>query len=155
MNNLPLEYQFFIALAAGVIGITVFLAYQFWYLNILLLLLVSGILILTRTWPDRGFYLACCGEPLIIACSLMNIWAGLFTVCILAGIVCSAFGLLEFQQDYKYFALFCGGSFLVALLIQVSNHVLLPLFLFGCIIAIILFIQSVRTYKFRKQYTGA
>ena len=155
MNNLPLEYQFFIALAAGVIGITIFLAFPFWYLNILLLLLVSAVLILTRTWQDRGFYLVCSGEPLVIACSIMNIWAGLFTVCMLAGIVCGAFGLLESGEDLKYFALFCGGSFLVALLIQISNHVLLPLLFFGCIIALILFIQSVRTYKFRKQYTGA
>lgn len=155
MKNLPAEYQFLIALVAGVIGITIFLASPVWYLNILLLLLVSGVLIITRSWQDRGFYLVCSGEPIVIACCIMNIWAGLFSVCMLAGIVCGAFGLLESRQDLKYFALFCGGSFIVTLIIEISNHVLPALLIIGCLTTIILLIQSVRNYQFRKQYTGA
>jgi cell division protein FtsW (lipid II flippase) len=73
----------------------------------------------------------------------------------LAGIVYGALGLLESQKDLIPFALFCGGSFIIALLIQVSNHVPLALLVIGGLTAVILAIQSVRTYQFRKQYTGA
>jgi len=155
MNYLLPEYPFFIALAAGVTVITLLSGSPAGYLNFLLLLLLSGILVITRTWHDRGFYLACSGEPLVIACGIMNLWAGLFAVCMLAGIVCGALGLVESRKDLIPFTLFCGSSFLVALLIQVSNHVLLPLLILGSMTAIILAIQSVRTYQFRKHYTGA
>lgn len=155
MNYLLPEYPFFIALAAGVTGITLLSGSPVGYLNFMLLLLLFGILVITRTWHDRGFYLVCSGEPLVVACSIMNLWAGLFTVCMLAGIVGGALGLLKSRQNLRPFALFCGSSFLVALLIQVSNHVLLPLLILGSMTAIILAIQSVRTYQFRKHYTGA
>lgn len=152
MNDVLPEYQFFIALAAVITGITLYLGSPVWYLNIILMLLLFGIIVITRTWNDRGFYLVCGGEPLVVACSIMNIWAGLFAVCMLAGIVCIAFGFLKSRQDLRPFALFCGGSFLIALLIEVSNHVLLPLLFLGIMTVIILAIQSVRTYQFKKHY---
>ncbi len=155
MNNLQPEYLFFIALAAGAAVITVLWASPIWYVNVMLLLLFSGILIITRTWRDRGFYLICGGVPLVIACGIMDLFAGLFAVCMLAGIVCGALGLLKTRRDLVPFALFCGSSFLIALLIQVSNHVLLPLLILGSMTAIILAIQSVRTYQFQKHCTGA
>jgi len=155
MNYLLPEYLFFIALAAGVTGITLLSGSPAGYLNFMLLLLLSGILAITRTWHDRGFYLVCSGEPLVVACSIMNLWAGLFTVCMLAGIIGGALGLLESRQDLGHFAFFCGSSALIALLIQVSNHVLLPLLILGSSAAFILAIQSVRTYQFQKHYTGA
>jgi hypothetical protein len=155
MSDLLPEYQFFIALAAGAAGITILAGSPSGYINFLLLLLIFGILVITRTWPDRGFYLVCSGEPLVVACGIMNLWAGLFVVCMLAGIVYSALGFLASREDIKYFVLFCGGAFFVALLIQVSNHVLLPLLILGSITAIILAVQSVRTYQFRKHYAGA
>ena len=155
MNLPPPEYPFFIALAIGVTGISLLLGSPAWYLNIALLLLVCGILVITRTWHDRGFFLVCGGEPLVVACGIMNLWVGLFSACMLAGIVYGALGLLESRKDILSFALFCGGAFFVALLIQVSNHVPLVLLIIGGVTAIILAIQSVRTYQFRKQYTGA
>lgn len=154
--NLPQpEYQFFIALATGVVVISILLGSPVWYLNVTLLLLFLGVLAITRTWRDRGFFLVCGGEPLVVACGIMNLWAGLFSVCMLAGIVCGALGLIESRRDLMPFAFFCGGSFGIALLIQVSNHVLLSLLVIGAITAIVLAIQSVREYQFRKQYTGA
>jgi hypothetical protein len=155
MTSLLPEYRFFSALAAGVIITTVFLASPVWYLNLVLVLLVFGSLILTRTWRDRGFYLVCSGVPLEVASSLMNPWAGLFTICMLAGIVCSTLGLLESRQDLIRLGFFWGCSFLIALLIQISNHVLFPLIILGGITALFLAVQSVRMYQFRKHYTGA
>ena len=154
MNSNQLEYLFFVTLAAGVFGIAILGHSPAGYLNITLLFIFFGILYFTRTWRDRGFYLVCCGEPLVVACSIMNLWAGLFVVCMLAGIVYGTLGFIESRQDLWPFALFCGSSFLIALLIQVSNHVLLPLFVLGSITVIILAVQSVRTYQFRKKYTG-
>jgi hypothetical protein len=155
MTSLLPEYRFFSALAAGVIITTVFLASPVWYLNLILLILVFGSLILTRTWRDRGFYLVCSGIPLVVACSLMNLWAGLFTICMGAGIVCSTLGLLESRQDLIRLGFFWGCSFLTALLIQISNHVLFPLIILGGITALFLAVRSVRMYQFRKHYAGA
>ena len=155
MKPLLPDYLFFIALAAGVTGITLLAGSPVWYLNVILLTLLLGIMVITRTWHDRGFYLVCGGEPLVVACSTINLWAGLFTVCMLAGIVYGALGLCESRQDLRPFVLFCGSSFFIVLVIQLSNHVLLPLLILGSITAIILAIQSVRAYQFRKLYSGA
>lgn len=155
MTPLLPEYSLLIVLGAGVTGITLLQASPVWYINFLLLLLLSGVLFLTRTWPDRGFYLACSGEPLVVACSITNLWAGLFVVCMVAGMVCLASRLLESRKDIGVFALFCGGSFLIALVIQWSNHVLPALLVFSTISAVILFVLSVRTYQFRNYYSGA
>jgi hypothetical protein len=148
------EHRFFIAMAVGVTGITIFAGSPFWYLSFMLLLLFFGILVLTRTWLDRGFYLACTGEPLVIACGIMNIWVGLFVVCMLAGIECGVLGLLVSRDDIRLYGVFCGISFLIAVLIQVSNHVLVPLLIIGVVTAAILAVQSIRMYQFRKQYSG-
>jgi len=153
MKLLP-EYGFFIALAAGITGITIFQALPYWYLNIILLIFFFFILAISRTWHDRGFYLACSGEILVVACSISNIWAGLYALCMLAGILCGALGILKNRQDLKTLAFFCGSSCIIAILAQLSNHVLSPLVVLGSIIIIILAIQSVRTYQFRKYYTG-
>jgi|SRR5208337_39430 len=155
MNYQLPEYRFLIVLGAGITGSTVLLAAPAWYLNIALLFLFSGVLFLTRNRPDRGFYLVCSGEPLVVACGIMNLWTGLFAVCMLAGVVCGALGILVSRGDLESYALFCGSSFLFALIIQVSNHVLLPLLALGITTAIILAARSVRTYQFRKQCTGA
>jgi hypothetical protein len=155
MRPLLPEHQFFIVLAAGVIAITVITGSAIWYLNLMLLALVCGILVFTFTSHDRGFYLACAGEPLVIVCGIQNIWAGWFVACMLAGIVCGALGVLASRSDLRPFAFFCGGSFLIALFIQVSNHVLVPFLILCIVTAAILAIQSVRTYRFRKHYSGA
>lgn len=154
MNSLPRQYQWFIALAAGVTGITFFMGVTAWFINFILLSLFLGVLVITRTWHDRGFYLVCSGEALVISCSIMNLWAGLLAACMVAGIVCEALGLLESYQDLRPFALFCGVSFILTLLILVSNHVLLPLVILGSMTSLILVIQSVRSYQFRKHLTG-
>jgi len=155
MNSLPREYQIFAGLAAGVAGITILIGSPASYINFILLLLFFITLVLTRSWHDRGFYLVCCGEILVIACGILNLWAGLFVVCMLVGIVCEVQQLLESRQDLSTFALFCGVSLGITLLVQLSNHVLLPLIILGGVTALILIIQSIRSYQFRKHVTGA
>jgi hypothetical protein len=154
MKHLLPEYGFFIALAAGITGITFYQALPEWYLNIILLIIFFFIFVISRTWQDRGFYLACSGEVLVVACSITNIWAGLYAVCMLAGILCGALGILENRQDLKILVFFCGSSCIIAILAQQSNHVLSPLLVLGSIIIFILAFQSVRTYQFRKYYSG-
>ncbi|MCK9580515.1 MAG: hypothetical protein M0Q92_08700 [Methanoregula sp.] len=154
MTSLAPEYRFFIALAAGTVLATAFLASPVWYLTIVLLVPVLAVLALARTRPDRGFYLMCSGMPLVIASAGMNIWAGLFGACILAGMVVSAAGFIESGEDMVIFALFCSGLFLVALLIELSNHVLSPLIIILGITGLVLAIHSVHNYQFRKHYSG-
>ncbi|WP_321507928.1 hypothetical protein [uncultured Methanoregula sp.] len=155
MSRILPEYQWFIVMVAGVACITLLLGSPIWYLNGLLVLLYLGVLLLTRTRRDRGFYLVCAGEPLVIACGIQNLWAGVFIICTLAGIICSVLGLFESRNDKQQFGLFLVISFLIALLIQLSNHVLLPLIILGVVAAAIILIQSIRMYQFRKHYTGA
>ena len=156
MNPSRSEYLFLGALAAGVIGISIpRIGTPEGYLGIALLLLLCGVLVTTRTWQDRGFYLVCGGVPLVVACSITSLWAGVFSACMLAGIVYGAWGLQQSQRDIISFMLFCGGTGFVALVIILSNHVLPALLALGSITAVILAIQSVRNYQFRKQCTGA
>ena len=155
MNYSLPEFRFLIAFAIGVIVPALVIQSPAGYAAIILLLIFILLLFSTRTWHDRGFYLVCCGEPVVIACSMMNIWAGLFASCMLAGIVCGALGLVGSGTDFIPFAGFCISSLVIAMIIHFSNHVLLPLTLIIAITAIILAIQSVRIYQFRKQYSGA
>ncbi|MDD5141923.1 hypothetical protein [Methanoregula sp.] len=154
MSTFPPEYRFLILLALGIIGITAYLRPDTWYPAPALLLLFLGVYTLTRSWPDRGFYIVCSGALLIAGTGAINIWAGLFTAWMTAGTVCSSHGLLREKPDLPYFLGFCGVTFAVALLIEFSNHVLLPLSILtaGCVI--VLLVQSVRVYQFKKHYSG-
>ena len=146
------NYLFFGVLAAGVIGVTTWSGSPVWYLNLILLCLFMGISYAIRSWHDRAFYLVCAGEPLIVACGAINLWAGVLVVWMVAGIVCNAMGMLEFLMGIKSFVLFCGVAAIVAILIQISNHVFLPLLILAAGTGAILAVLVVRDYQFRKQF---
>ncbi|MCX6690534.1 MAG: hypothetical protein NTW33_00435 [Methanoregula sp.] len=148
------DYGFLAVLAAVVIGITVWSASPVWYLTILLLCLFCVIWYGVRTWHDRAFYLVCAGEPLIVTCCYLNLWVGLFVVWMVAGIVCNAMGILELPFEIRLFFMFCGVTVPVAALVQVSNHVVLPLLILCIGTGLILGIQAIRDYTFKKQYSG-
>lgn len=154
MSTLPPEFRFLLPLAAGIIGITAYLRPETWYLAPALLLTFTGVYALTRSWPDRGFYLVCSGVLLAAAAGAMNLWAGLFTVWMVAVTVCSSHGLLKGSTDFRYFLLFCGITTAVALLIGFSNHVVIPLFILTVGGIVVLLVQSVRVYQFKKLCSG-
>jgi len=154
MSTLPPEFRFLAPLAAGIIGITAYVRPEAWYLTPVLLLAFLGVYALTRSWPDRGFYLVCSGVLLTIAAGAINLWAGLFTVWMLAGTICSSHGLLQTTPDFHSFLGFCGITAAVALLLEFSNHVVLPLSVLTAGFLIVLFVQSVRVYQFKKHYSG-
>lgn len=155
MMSLPREYAVFGILAGGIIVLSLFLGSPFWYINLLLLVLLLCIMLGTHTWHDRGFYLLCGGVPVVIASSSMNLWAGVFAACTLAGMIAIVFGIGESTQDLKNYAVFCGSSLLVALIIQISNHAVVPLIAFAGVTALILAVYSVRRYQFHKHLSGA
>jgi hypothetical protein len=155
MNRPLTEHIFFMLMIAGALGTAAISPSLAGYLGLLLLVPVGGVLYATRTWPDRGFYLLCSGQPLVIACGTVTIWAGLFCAWMLAGMVQGAWGALDSYGDFRVFLLFCAVTFPVAAIIQLSNHVLLPLLVLVTVTGLVLFIQLVRRYQFRKQYTGA
>ena len=146
------NYIFLGVLTAGVIGVTAWSGSPVWYLNLILLCLFMGISYAIRSWHDRAFYLVCAGEPLIVTCGAINLWAGVFVVWMVAGIVCNAIGMLEFSMGIKSFVLFCGVAAIIAILIQISNHVLLPLLILIAGTGAILAVLAVRDYQFRKQF---
>jgi len=141
-------------LVAGVIGITVLVPVPFGYINLILLALFGCILYVTRTWHDRAFYLVCAGEPLVIGCGAVNLWAGLFIVWMLAGIVCPAMGIPVSASEKNFFLLFCCATFFITLIIQASNHVLIPLIILCAGTALILTLKAVRDYQLKKKYSG-
>lgn len=156
MNPVPPESGFFILLVAGVIALLLpFFPSLYWFCCLLLALLPGVILYLTRRWPDRAFYLLCAGQPAVIACGSTNIWAGLFVEAMLAGMVAGTMGQLVSREDYLFLLLFFGLTFLLALLIQVSNHVFFLLPALGAGLALLAGILAIRNYRFRKEYTGA
>ena len=154
MSTFPPEFRFLAPLAAGIIAITAYVRPETWYLTPILLLIFLGVYALTRSWPDRGFYLVCSGVLLTTAAGSMNLWAGLFTVWMVAGTVCSSHGILQGPPDFRYFLIFCGITTAIALLIEFSNHVVLPLSVLTVGFLMVLLVQSVRVYQFKKHYSG-
>ncbi|MCX6688214.1 MAG: hypothetical protein NTZ39_00720 [Methanoregula sp.] len=146
------DYLFLAVLAAVVIGVTAWSGSPVWYLNIIFLCLFGGVFYAAGSWHDRAFYLVCAGEPLIVACGIMNIWAGLFAMWMVAGLVCNAMGMLEFSHELKIFVLFCGVTVPLAILIHVSNHVVLPLLILAAGTGAIFAVETIRDHQFRKQY---
>jgi hypothetical protein len=155
MNRIRPEYGFFAGMAAGVLILSALVSFSSWYIHLMLLALMGITLYYTGTWPDRIFYLVCAGGLLVVAAGAMNLWAGLFVVWMLAGVICGAQGLLESRKDYYALFLFWGCTLVIAAVIQVSNHVILPLLLSGAVTGLIIGIQMIRNYQFRKQYSGA
>ena len=149
------DIGFFLLLAAGVLIFTVIVQPPSWYLYPLLLALPGIVLYVTRTWKDRVFYILCAGQPLVIAVSAVQVWAGLFAVWMLAGIVLAALGMLEPGDDLLTYATFCGATLVIAAGIDASGHVLLPLLIIGGLTAVFAMVFTVREYRFRKQYIGA
>lgn len=154
MISLPAELRFLFPLVLGIIGAAIFLQSDAAYPAVVLLLVFLGTYAVTRRLPDRGFYLVCSGVLLAAAAGLMNIWVGLFALLMVAGTISTGYGLLENRADLQIFLLFCGISSLITLVIGITNHVLLPLGLFVTCFVAILLVQSVRTYRFRKHYSG-
>ena len=156
MNALLPEIRFFALLSLGVVGTVFLVPSPAGYPALILLAIFATVLYFTRTWRDRGFYLVCSGEPLVVACSMINPWAGLFSICMLAGIVCEALGIsIVGREELVLFTGFCISSLFITLIIHISNHVLVPLVIILGLAAGILAIQSVRIYQFRKEYRGA
>jgi hypothetical protein len=148
-------YGFFAVLAAGVLLLTATAPSPSWYLLPLLIALTGGVMYYSRTWQDRAFILLCAGQPLVIACGALSLFAGLFVVWMLAGIVLSTMGMFGSEPDRRSFLYFCGATLVIAAGIGQANHVLLPLLILGAVTVVFAAVQTIREYRFRKQYTGA
>jgi hypothetical protein len=149
------EYVLYLLLAAGVLAFVLVFRPPSWYLYPILLALPGIVLYGTRTWKDRIFYILCAGLPLVIALSAVQLWAGVFAVWMLAGIVLAAPGMLASRDDGLTYAAFCGVTLVIAAGIDASGHVLLPLLITGTLAAVFVMAITVRQYRFRKQYRGA
>ena len=150
------EYGFSALLVAGVILLTLpSFPSVYGFAGIVLALLPGVILYLTRQWPDRAFYLICAGQPAVIACGSTMLFAGLFVELMLAGMVAGTMGLLVSREDYLFLLLFFGLTFLLTLLIQVSNHVFFLLPALGAALALLAGVLAIRNYQFRKECSGA
>lgn len=154
MNRNILHYGFFTILAAGVIFQAVASGTQQGFPAVLLLFILAVVLVTTRTWPDRALFIVCIGEPLIVACSMMNLWAGLFSSCMLTGILYGTLAFLKSLTDLAIAGSFFFVFIIITIAIQVSNHVLLPLVAISVVAGLILLIQSIRNYQFARQYTS-
>jgi hypothetical protein len=154
--SLKKEYVFFVGPGAGVVVATIIIAPPFWYANLILLMMFYGVLYATRTRPDRGFFTVCAAAPLVVACSAMNIWAGLLVVWMLALMGSWAPGIFDAGADRTTtFLLFLCTTLLIAAGIDSANHVVLPLICLCSAVVVFAGAMTIRDYQFRKQYSGA
>jgi hypothetical protein len=154
MNRAYVKPGFFVLMAGGALGAAVASHSLTGILCVLLLIPTGAILFAARTWQGRIFYLVCSGELLVIACGAVSIWAGLFTAWMLTGIVLGELRMIEGNEDMGIYLLFCCVTLVPAAVIQVSNHVLLPLLLLAAGAGLVLFYEHIRNYQLRKTYTG-
>ena len=155
MTTIPPRSWFLAILFLGVTGMSVLVPSPLSYLPFLLTLLLGGVLFLSRDRPDRFFYVACAAQPLIIACGLVNIWAGLFAVWMTGGMVAGMLDRLSSRQDLLFLLLFFGITLVLAGLVQLANHVLPLLVVLGAGLALALVVLILRDYQFRQHCAGA
>ncbi len=151
----PASFVFPLTLAITVAATGIFFMPETWYILIALLLVYFGVLFLTRNRHDRGYFIICSAVPLLVASSSANIWTGLVTACLLAGNFCTMLAHLKTRVDGLIFGAYCAILLLLALLIHLANHVLLPFLIFTGTAIVLLAIQSIRTYSLKKHYAGA
>jgi hypothetical protein len=154
MNRAFLKPGFFALMAGGALGAAIASQSLTGYLCVLLLIPPGGILFAAPAWHGRIFYLVCSGELLVIACGAISIWAGLFTAWMLTGVVLGELGLIENKDDFSVYLLFGCVTLILAAVMQVSNHVLIPLLVLAAGAGLVLFFQHIRNYQLRKKYTG-
>ena len=155
MNLSAPDFRITLLLAAVVVLVTAIYPTPAWYLTLLLLGLYIAVYRLTRSWQDRAFYLVCAGALLVIACGAAGIWEGLVVAWVVGGSIATAMGMTASRDELPALLAFGTGTLAVALLVYLSNHVLLPLFALGALAAGIAAVLAIRDYQFRKQYTGA
>jgi hypothetical protein len=155
MNPPSRDIQIIIVMAAVVILATAIFPSPSWYLTLVLL----GVFILvswrTRAWPDRVFYLTCSGILLVVACSAASTGEGLVVAWLLAGVIATVMGMIWSKKDIPAVLMFGSSTLAVALMIQLANHVLLPLLILGAATALVVAALAIRDYRFRKEHTGA
>jgi cell division protein FtsW (lipid II flippase) len=91
---------------------------------------------------------------LAAATAMANPWAGLFVIWMLAGLIAASLGLLASREDFPVLLLFWAASLLIAALLQLSDHVVLPLLVLGAGCALVIGFQVIRDYQFRKRHAA-
>jgi hypothetical protein len=126
-----------------------------WYLTLVLLGLFITVYWLTVSRHDRVFYLVCSGVLLVVACGTISIWEGFIIAWTLGVIIATAAGMRVSRNDIPALLTFGSCTLAVALMIQLANHVLLPLLVLSAVIAGIAAVLAIRDYQFRKECSGA
>ena len=121
-----------------------------------LLLLPLAVLVLRADGPDaRLFYLPCAGILLVITCGIVHVIAGLVLAWAVAGLCLHAWGMLDSPGDLRAWAAFCGALAIAAIVIVLSNHVLLPFLVILGTAGAVFLVQSLHNHRMRKQLRGA
>ncbi|MGA2122679.1 MAG: hypothetical protein ABSG49_11680 [Methanoregula sp.] len=155
MNSLSPDRQIILFMAAVVILVTAIHPTASWYLTLFLLALYVSVYWLTRTWHDRAFYLVCFGALLVVTCGAASIWEELIVAWMVGGSSAIAMGMTVSRNDLPALLALGSCTLAVALMIYLSNHVLLPLFVLSALTAGIAAVLAIRDYQFRKQCSGA
>ncbi len=154
MSALAPDRVILVLMAAVVILSTLIRPGPAGYLAILLVVVFAITYRLTRTWPDRVFYLVCSGILLVAISGAASVWEGLVLAWMAAGVIATVMEIHVSAQDLP--ALLVAGSVTLAitLMIELANHVLLPLAILCGITGCVLAVMAIRDYRFRKQYSG-
>jgi len=124
------------------------------YATALVLALFIAVFVWTRSMDDRAFYLILAGVLLVAVFSAATIWGGLVAAWLIALIVASIMDIRMTWSGITSLAIAAGATVAVTLLIDSQNHVQIPLTVLCCATFCILVAMAVRTYRFRKHYTG-
>jgi len=124
------------------------------YLSILLTVVFAFMYWLTQTRSDRLFYLACCGALLAAICASVWIWEGLLIAWMAAGVMATATGISLSIHDLPVLLVSVCATVAIALLVDMANHVYLPIAVLCGITFIVLVVMAIRHYQFQKQYSG-
>ena len=152
MRQVSTDHALIGVMAAAAILAAVLLPPMAGYPAIILVGVFAGVPRLTRAWPDRAFCLACAGTLLVAASAAASTWEGLGMAWLVAGIIAT---VMEFPMRSipALLAAFLATA-AITLMIEMANHVLLPLVILACMTGLIAAVMAIRDYRFRKHYSG-
>lgn len=152
--NILLSRIIFIGIAAVTAILSLYQTVT-WYFTVIITAIFVILAFTKGTSEDNEILILASGELLVIAVATTSFWLGYIVQCAIIGAVMLDGKVPADTQDLKIFAFLCLAALICAIIIDRSNHMLLPFLTVTAIITgITITILGVQEMRDRRAYAG-